>query len=214
MTDTGRANDTGWANDTGGDTERLERQLAFLLEIDKLKRIERQTLITGSSRRENTAEHSWHLAVYAALLAEWSDQPIDLGRVLLLCLVHDIVEIDAGDTFAYDVAGNESKVEREQAAADRLFGLLPDDQRDMMRALWDEYEDGSTPESRFANAVDRLQPVMLNHASKNDAPWKKHNVTLDQVVARNAPIADGSVALWAAARRRIDEVVAEGGIIG
>lgn len=212
MTDTDRAGDM--TGDTTGDTERLERQLAFLLEIDKLKRIERQTLITGSSRRENTAEHSWHLAVYAALLAEWSDQPIDLGRVLLLCLVHDIVEIDAGDTFAYDVAGNESKVEREQAAADRLFGLLPDDQRDMMRALWDEYEDASTPESRFANAVDRLQPVMLNHASKNDAPWKKHNVTLDQVVARNAPIADGSMALWAAARRRIDEVVAEGGIIG
>jgi putative hydrolase of HD superfamily len=196
------------------DDARLERQLAFLLEIDKLKRIERQTLITGSSRRENTAEHSWHLAVFAAVLAEWSDQPIDVGHVLLLCLVHDIVEIDAGDTFAYDVAGNESKVEREQAAADRLFAMLPDDQRDMMRALWDEYEDASTPESRFANAVDRLQPVMLNHASKNDAPWKKHNVTLDQVVRRNAPIADGSSVLWAAARRRIDEVVADGGIIG
>lgn len=193
---------------------RLEQQLAFLLEIDKLKRIERQTLITGSSRRENTAEHSWHLAVFAAVLAEWSDQPIDLGHVLLLCLVHDIVEIDAGDTFAYDVAGNESKVAREQAAADRLFGLLPDDQRDMLRALWDEYEEAATPESRFANAVDRLQPVMLNHASKNDAPWKKHNVTLEQVVQRNAPIADGSAALWAAARRRIDEVVADGGIIG
>lgn len=210
MSDTGQPNDTGRVHDTG----RLEQQLAFLLEIDKLKRIERQTLITGGSRRENTAEHSWHLAVFAALLAEWSDSPIDLGHVLLLCLVHDIVEIDAGDTFAYDVAGNESKVEREQAAADRLFGLLPDDQRDMLRALWDEYEEGATPESRFANAVDRLQPVMLNHASKNQAPWTKHNVTLDQVVTRNAPIAEGSVALWAAARRRIDEVVAEGGIIG
>lgn len=199
---------------TGNDTARLEQQLGFLLEIDKLKRIERMTRITGNSRRENTAEHSWHLAVFAAVLAEWSDEPVDLGHVLLLCLVHDIVEIDAGDTFAYDTAGNETKVAREQAAADRLFGLLPDDQGPLFRALWDEYEDATTPESRFANAVDRLQPVMLNHASKNEAPWKQHQVTLDQVVRRNAPIADGSRALWEAAKRRIDEVVAEGGIIG
>ena len=196
------------------DTGRLERQLAFLLEIDKLKRIERMTKITGNTRRENTAEHSWHLAVFAAVLAEWSDEPIDIGRVLLLCLVHDIVEIDAGDTFAYDTTGYETKVAREQAAADRLFALLPPDQEPFFRALWDEYEDASTPESRFANAVDRLQPVMLNHASKDEAPWKQHAVTLDQVVARNAPIADGSTALWAAAKRRIDEVVADGGIIG
>ena len=194
--------------------ERLARQLAFLLEIDKLKRIERQTLITGNSRRENTAEHSWHLAVFAAVLAEWSNEPVDLGRVLLLCLAHDIVEIDAGDTFAYDVAGNESKVEREQAAADRLFGILPPDQREFFRALWDEYEEAATPESRFANAVDRLQPVMLNHASRDDAPWVRHEVTLEQVLRRNSPIADGSTVLWQAAKERIDDVVAQGRIIG
>jgi putative hydrolase of HD superfamily len=195
------------------DTDRLERQLGFLLEIDRLKQVERRTRIVGGSRRENTAEHSWHLAVYAALLAEWSDEPIDVGHAVLLCLVHDIVEVDAGDTFAYDAAANAGKLEREQRAADRLFGLLPPDQERWMRSLWDEYEAAETPESRFANAVDRLQPVMLNHVGGDASTWTEHQVTLSQVIARNGPIAEGSQALWAAARRRIDEAVADGRVL-
>lgn len=190
--------------------DRLEQQLSFLLELDKLKRVERQTLITDGSRRENTAEHSWHLAVFAMVLSEWSDAAIDPGRALLLCLVHDIVEIDAGDTFAYDTVGYESKTERERAAADRLFGMLPPDQAARFRALWDEFEAGETPEARFANAVDRLQPVMLNHATAADSPWKRHGVKLDQVIERNCVIAEGSKALWDAAQRRLDDVVEAG----
>jgi putative hydrolase of HD superfamily len=130
-----------------GDAARLEQQLDFLLEIDRLKQVLRQTDIVGGSRRENTAEHSWHLAMFAIVLAEWSDEPVDLARVVQLCLVHDLVEIDAGDTFAYDVAANESKLEREVAAAERLFGMLPSEQGAMLRALWDEYEEATTPES-------------------------------------------------------------------
>lgn len=192
------------------ENQRLEQQLSFLLEIDKLKRVERQTLITGGSRRENTAEHSWHLGLFAMVLSEWSDDPIDVGRALLMCLVHDIVEVDAGDTFAYDTDGYETKAARERAAADRLFGMLPADQDAWMRGLWEEFEAAETAEARFANAVDRLQPVMLNHATADQSPWKRHRVKLDKVIARNAPIADGSKALWDAAQRRLDEVVDAG----
>jgi putative hydrolase of HD superfamily len=193
-----------------GDPERLERQLAFLLEVDRLKQVERQTRIVGHDRRENTAEHSWHLAMFALVLAEWSDELVDLTKVLTLCLVHDLVEIDAGDTFAYDTTAATSKAEREQAAADRLFGLLPADQAAVFHELWIEYEAMETPESRFANAVDRLQPVMLNHVAGEQSPWVRHGVTHGQVTARNAPIARGSEALWRAARRRIDEVRSRG----
>jgi putative hydrolase of HD superfamily len=190
--------------------DRLEHQLAFLLEVDRLKQVERQTSIVGDLRRENTAEHSWHLALFALVLAEWSDEPVDLTKVLALCLVHDLVEIDAGDTFAYDTSGAATKAAREQAAAERLFALLPPDQGAWFHDLWLEYEAMETPESRFANAVDRLQPVMLNHVAGERSPWVRHQVTHAQVTARNSPISRGSQALWQAAQRRIDEVRSDG----
>lgn len=185
--------------------ERLDQQLHFLMEIDRLKQVERQTAITGGSRRENTAEHSWHLAMYALILHEWSDADVDIAHVLALCLVHDIVEIDAGDTFAYDVAANSDKDERERAAAERLFGLLPPDQGERLWALWEEYEARETPESRFANAVDRMQPAMLNHHAQDASPWKRHGVTVPQAVKRLSPIGDGSTALW----ERTQSIIAE-----
>lgn len=176
--------------------DRLRQQLDFLVEIDRLKQIERQTHITGGSRRENTAEHSWHLAMYALVLAEWSNADVDLFHVLALCLVHDIVEIDAGDTFAYDTSANADKADREQRAAERLFGLLPDDQAQYMWRLWEEYEAQETSESKFANAVDRMQPAMLNHLAGDESPWKRHGVSVPQAMKRLSPIGDGSDALW------------------
>jgi putative hydrolase of HD superfamily len=189
---------------------RLEQQLAFLLEADRLKQIERQTDIIGGSRRENTAEHSWHLGLFAVVLAEHADEAVELARVLAMVLVHDLVEIDAGDTFAYDEAGYETKAAREQAAADRLFGILPEGQGAELRALWEEHEAGVTADARFANALDRLQPVLLNHAAGTDAPWARHGITYEQIVRRNVVIADGSQALWAHAHERITQAVTEG----
>jgi putative hydrolases of HD superfamily len=190
--------------------ERLARQLAFLLEADRLKQVERQTAIIGGSRRENTAEHSWHLGLFALVLGEHADADVDLARVVAMVLVHDLVEIDAGDTFAYDESGYETKAAREQAAADRLFGLLPEEQGRRLRELWEEHEVAETPDSRFANALDRLQPVLLNHAAGAEGPWVRHGVTYEQIVRRNAPIAAGSEALWAEAHERIAEAVANG----
>jgi 5'-deoxynucleotidase YfbR-like HD superfamily hydrolase len=191
--------------------ERLSAQLAFLLEADRLKQIERQSLITGSRRRENTAEHSWHLALFALVLGEHADDDIDLSRVVAMVVLHDLVEIDAGDTYAYDDAGYATKVAREQEAADRLFGLLPDDQGAYLRGLWEEYEAAQTPDARFANALDRLQPVLLNHATDGET-WAAHGVTADRVRARSSVIAQGSAGLWAAALARIDDAVAKGWI--
>src|SRR5690606_13001631 len=142
--------------------DRLQAQLAFLLEIDRLKRILRRTSLVGGDRRENSAEHSWHLAVMAMILAEHANEPVDALHVLKMLLVHDIVEIDAGDTFAYDVQANQDKEAREQAAAERIFGLLPADQRDEIRAMWEEFDARVTPEARFANAMDRLMPALQN----------------------------------------------------
>lgn len=190
--------------------ERLERQLAFLLEADRLKQVLRRTSIAGNHRQENTAEHSWHLALFALVLLEWADEPVELSRVLALCLVHDLVEIDAGDTFAYDVEGAATKAARESLAADRIFGLLPPDQAQVFHELWNEYEAMETAESRFANAVDRLQPVMLNHLAGDESPWKRHGVTRPQVVERNEPIARGSKVLWTAALVRIDDATRNG----
>ena len=188
---------------------RLDQQVTFLLEADGLKQILRMTAILGGSRRENTAEHSWHLALFALVLAEHADEPVDVGRVIPMLLVHDLVEIDAGDTFAYDEAGYETKAERERAAADRLFGILPEGQGRDLRALWEEFEAGESPDARFATAVDRLQPLLLNHAN-DGGPWREHGISRERVVARNSPIGDGSSALWELARERIDEVHARG----
>jgi putative hydrolase of HD superfamily len=192
------------------DSSRLARQLAFLLEADRLKQVERQTAIVGGSRRENTAEHSWHLGLFALVLAEHADEAVDIGRVLAMVLVHDLVEIDAGDTFAYDETGYETKAAREQAAAERLFGLLPEGQGAELRALWEEHEASATADARFANALDRLQPVLLNHAAGAHAPWVRHGITYEQIVRRNVVIADGSRALWAEAHQRISQAVTEG----
>jgi putative hydrolase of HD superfamily len=188
---------------------RLAAQLEFLLEVDALKRVERRTRIVGGSRLENTAEHSWHLALFALVLAEHSDEPVDVGRVLAMAVVHDLVEVDAGDTFAYDAAGEAHKPERERLAADRLFGLLPPEQGAQLRALWEEYERGDTPEARFAMAVDRLQPMLLNHAD-GGRTWREHGISADRVLARNASIGLASASLWEVAQARVADAVAAG----
>jgi putative hydrolase of HD superfamily len=192
------------------DRQRLKRQIRFIREVDKLKRIERQTLLTDASRQENDAEHSWHLAVMALLLGEYSaDSAIDLLHVVRMVLIHDLVEIDAGDTFCYDTAGYADKGERETAAAERIFNLLPPDQAAEFRALWDEFEAGDSPESRFANALDRLQPLMHNVLTAGRM-WKKHGIVKSQVIERNRRIADGAPDLWRFARELIDAAVAWG----
>lgn len=178
---------------------RLEQQIAFLLEADRLKSVLRQSLLVDASRRENSAEHSWHLALFAAVLVEHASEDVDLLRVLRMLIVHDLVEIDAGDTYAYDEEGTRSKVQRERAAADRLFRLLPESQAEEWRGLWDEFEARDTPDARFAAAVDRLQPVLLNHASGGTS-WSGHGVSVDQVVAFNRHIEEGAPALWEHAR--------------
>lgn len=189
--------------------DRLARQLAFIAELDKLKAVLRQTWLLDGSRRETDAEHSWHIAMMALVLAEHADEPVDAGHVVRMLLVHDIVEIDAGDTFIYDDAGHADKEAREQAAAARLFGMLPRQQGAELRALWDEFEAGETPEARFAAAVDRLQPLLHNYLTEGKA-WRQHGVTADRVRTVNARIGEGSAALWEQARRLIDDAVAKG----
>ena len=189
--------------------ERLARQIAFLIECDRLKDIVRQTLNAHSGRQENDAEHSWALCLFVMTLAEHSNTPIDVLRVMKMLLIHDIVEIDAGDTFAYDTARLVDQHEREAAAATRIFGLLPDDQAAEFRALWDEFEDRQTADARFAHAIDRCQAMLLNCLSKG-VTWSRHNVTVDQIRARNAPIGDGSAALWTHMSRLLDEAVQAG----
>jgi putative hydrolases of HD superfamily len=176
--------------------ERLDRQLSYVRELDRLKTVLRRTSLIDRSRLENTAEHSWHLATMAVVLAEYAPEGTDIARVVEMLLVHDIVEIDAGDTFAFDVAANVGKLEREQAAAARLFGLLPDDLARRSRALWDEFEMGETPDARFANALDRLQGLVQNDAGRDGGSWRKHGVTRSQVLARMAPIERATPKLW------------------
>jgi putative hydrolases of HD superfamily len=194
------------------DVERLERQLRFITEIDRLKRVLRRTLLTDATRRENSAEHSWHIAVMAPLLAEYAGADVDVGRVVRMLLVHDVVEIDAGDTFAYDAAGYEDKAEREMRAADRLFGLLPADQGQELRTLWDEFEAASTPDARFAHAIDRLQPLLQNLRTEGGT-WRTHGVTRDQVVGRMRAIEDAAPALWSFVLRSIDEFWVHGRVL-
>jgi putative hydrolases of HD superfamily len=191
-----------------GDAQLADR-IRFVVEVDRLKQVLRRSVVTDGTRRENTAEHSWHVAMMALVLADTADEPVDPMRVARLLLVHDIVEIDAGDTFVYDADGQETKAARERAAAERLFGLLPDGQGDELRARWFEFEDGTTAEARFARALDRLQPLLLNHASAGQA-WREHGITADQVRAVNAAIEDGSPALWKLAQRLIDDAVTRG----
>jgi putative hydrolases of HD superfamily len=188
---------------------RLARQIAFLVECDRLKDIVRQTLNAHSGRPENDAEHSWALCLFVMTLAEHSNTPIDVLRVIKMLLIHDIVEIDAGDTFAYDTARLVGQHEREAVAATRIFGLLPDDQAVEFRALWDEFEARDTPDARFAHAIDRCQAMLLNCLSKG-VTWSRHNVSVDQIRARNAPIGDGAEALWTHMSGLLDEAVQAG----
>lgn len=190
--------------------DRLRRQIEFIVEIDKMKSIYRQSYIADRSRNENDAEHSWHIATMALLLCEHAnDSGIDMLRVVKMLLVHDLVEIDAGDTFAYDEQGHETKAQREEAAARRLFGLLPDEQRDEFYRLWREFEERTTPEAKFAVAMDRLQPMLMNYYSEG-AAWRKHGVTSDRVLAYNRKIAEGSEELWRFAQELIRDAVAKG----
>lgn len=176
--------------------ERLEKQIRFLLEIDRLKTILRRSYICGGERRENSAEHSWHAALMVFLLAEHANAPIDATRAATMLLVHDIVEIDAGDTFIYsEHAGSDQLQAQEQAAAERIFGMLPEDQAQEFRDLWLEFEAAKTPEARFAKALDRLLPVLHNHAAQGRT-WNEHGVTEERVRAVNEKISEGSSALW------------------
>jgi putative hydrolase of HD superfamily len=191
---------------------RLDQQLSFVLEIDKLKTILRQNLLTDSSRRENSAEHSWHLAIMAFLLAEYATEPIDIPRVMKMLLVHDLIEIDAGDTFAYDAAGNAAKAERERRGAERIFGLLPKGQERELRALWEEFEAIETAESKYANALDRLQPL-LHNARTEGGTWRIHSVARHQVYRRMEPIRSTLPEVWPVVTRIIEDACARGWIV-
>lgn len=184
--------------------ERLREQFTFLVEVDQLKAIMRQSPLASAQRRENDAEHSWHMAMMVVILAEHADEPIDVGHTIQLVLVHDLVEIYAGDTPLYDSAAGVDQQDRELRAADELFTLLPDDQAARVRALWDEFEERRTPEARFAKAIDRLQPLLLNWMARGGT-WKTPGVTADDVRTRKAVIGDASTTLWEAGRRLIDE---------
>lgn len=164
--------------------ERLKKQIDFILEIDKMKNLYRQTYVLNDDRKENDAEHSWHLAIMAFMLSEYSNHTIDVLKVMKMVLIHDIVEIDAGDTYCYDEKGNSTKAEREETAAQRIFGLLPEDQRDEYYMLWREFEDSKSNEARFAAVLDRLQPLMLNYTKKGIS-WKEHGIYKEQVINRN-----------------------------
>lgn len=188
---------------------RLAQQMQFVLEVDQLKRVLRQTLLTDGSRQENSAEHSWHIALMAIALIEYAPPGVDLLHVIRMLLLHDLVEIDAGDTFCYDVQGNASKAEREQQAADRLFGLLPPDQAGEFRAAWDEFEAQETPAACFAAALDRIQPLLNNWHTAGHT-WQKHGVRRPQVTQRMQVIETVSPELWAYVQQILDDCVAAG----
>ena len=190
-------------------SRRLVQQIDFIVAVDRLKQVFRQTRLIDDHRPENDAEHSWHLALMAVVLQEYAAEDVDIARVLAMHLIHDLVEIDAGDTFAYDDVGQADKEERERAAAKRIFGLLPADQRASMLALWEEFEARQTPEARYAAALDRLHPVLLNYHTDGSA-WRRHGVRRHRVVAVNRHMEEGAPELWEYARRLIDSAVAEG----
>lgn len=189
---------------SGVDNERLNAQLRFLLEADKLKRVLRRNLLVDGSRRENSAEHSWHLALSARTFAEYAPEGTDIDRVTEMLVVHDIVEIDAGDTFVFDQVNAETQAERERAAADRLFPLLPEDQAARARELWEEFEARTTPEARFARAVDRLAPMLANWHNEGGT-WLRFGVTRAEVMAKVKLISEGSEALGSYATALVDD---------
>ena len=193
------------------DRERFERQRDFILEIDREKEVLRQTHITGYVRREDDAEHAWHMAVMAYLLGEYANEPVDIARTMIMCLVHDVVEIDAGDSYAYDSSAQATHVERETRAAERIFGLLPDDQAADLRALWEEFEADETPEARFARAMDNVQPLMLND-SNGGRDWVAHDVSIHETRGRNATTRLGSAELADYVEERFEANVEKGSL--
>lgn len=191
--------------------ERLRKQLDFALEIDKEKNILRQTHLSGHGRRENDAEHAWHMAVMAYLLKEYSNEEIDITRVMLMCLIHDIVEIEAGDTYAYDEELKKTQKAREDAAKEKLYSMLPADQKEELTALFDEFEECRSAEAKFAHAMDNLQPLILNH-SNNGGDWRAHQVTAGQVYGRQAKTKEGSETLYEVTDEIIRENIRKGNI--
>lgn len=185
--------------------ERLRKQLDFALEVDKEKNIFRQTHLSGHGRNENDAEHAWHMALMAYLLKEYSNEPVDIAKVMLMCLIHDVVEIDAGDTYAYDADGLKTQKEREDRAKERIFSLLPEDQKADLIALFDEFEAYETPESKYAHAMDNLQPLILNN-SNGGSDWKEHGVTSSQVYGRQSKTKLGSEKLY---QEVVDKIIKE-----
>jgi putative hydrolase of HD superfamily len=189
--------------------QRLHQQIQFILEIDKLKGILRRSYLLNQQRHENSAEHSWHLAMMVILLHEYANEKVDVSHVIKMVLVHDLVEIDAGDTYCYDADANSDKAEREQKAADRLFTLLPDDQASELRNVWEEFEESATPEAKFANTLDRMMPMMHNYYTKGKS-WKEHDVASDNVFERNSVMQDGSQKLWEFTQSLIEDAVEKG----
>ncbi|RVT73987.1 HD domain-containing protein [Flavobacterium sufflavum] len=190
-------------------TANLLNQIAFIKEIDKVKYIQRKTKLFNSDRNENDAEHSWHLALMAIVLAEHSDEPVDILKVVKMVLIHDIVEIDAGDTFIYDSQKNHSNTDEERLAANRIFGLLPKQQADELIAIWEEFEAGETKEAKFAKAMDRLEPLLQN-TSNNGGTWKEFDVSYKKVYEKKSVIKEGSSTLWNYAEGLINESVEKG----
>ena len=188
---------------------RLEKQFDFCREIDKEKFIGRQTYLSDGKRKENDAEHAWHMAIMAILLNEYANEEIDVLKTVTMLLIHDLVEIDAGDTYAYDEEGKKTKKEREERAAERIYGLLPQDQ---LRRLWEEFEAWETPEAKFAHAMDNIQPIMLN-AATDGRSWEEHGVHLSQILGRNQHTAEGSAVLWDYARQNFVQPSVESGKI-
>jgi putative hydrolase of HD superfamily len=190
--------------------ERFKRQIEFIVEADKLKKVNRRTTLLDRSRQENSAEHSWHIALLVLILSEYAEnQNLNLLRVIKLLLIHDLVEIDAGDTYCYDEIGGQDQKRRETQAADRIFNILPTDQADSFRSLWDEYEARETPESRFAHALDRVQPFLHNYFTRGHT-WQKYGIQKKQVVRRMQPVNDGSAFLWEYVTSIIDDAVEKG----
>ena len=191
--------------------ERLKRQLDFALEIDKEKNIFRQTHLSGHGRNENDAEHAWHMAIMAYLLKEYANEPVDIAKVMLMCLIHDIVEIDAGDTYAYDEEALKTQKAREDAAKARIFSILPEEQKEELMALFDEFEEFATPESKFAHAMDNLQPLMLNN-SNDGGDWRRHEVCAEQVYGRQNKTRLGSEKLYEITKQIIEDNIEKGNI--
>lgn len=190
---------------------RLKKQLDFILEIDKEKNIFRQTHLSGHGRNENDAEHAWHMAVMAYLLREYANEKVDISKVMLMCLIHDVVEIDAGDTYAYDAKALETQKAREDAAKERIYSLLPDDQKEELQALFDEFEENQTPEAKFAHAMDNLQPLLLNNSNQG-SDWLEHEVTAKQVYGRQEKTKEGSQRLYELTDSLIREHIEKGNI--